>query len=85
MSLREKQSLSLLHIPVYLFSFVGFFDGCFFFQFKYFLLIYIWLCWAFIAVPALPLVTASGGYSVVVVGGLLVALVKRGSGTCGLQ
>ena len=33
----------------------------------------------------LSLVTASGGYSVVVLGGLLVALVKQGSGTRGLR
>ena len=56
-----------------------------FFQFKFILLIYFWLCWAFIAVPALSLVTARGGYSVVAVGGLLVAFGKQGSGTRGLQ
>ena len=82
MSLREKLSLSLLHIPVYLFLWVFWW---WFFWFKSILLIYFWLCWAFIAVLVLSLVTASGGYSVVVLGGLLVALVKQGSGTRGLR
>ena len=36
--------------------------------------IYFWLCWVFVAVCGLSLVVASGGYSLVVVHRLLVAV-----------
>ena len=36
--------------------------------------IYFWLCWVFVAVQAFPLVAASGGYSLIVVHGLLIAM-----------
>ena len=50
--------------------------------------IYFWLCWAFIAVCRLSLVVGSGGYSLAVVHGPLIAvasLVKHGLKACGLQ
>ena len=40
----------------------------------FFNLINFWLCWAFVAVCGLSLVAASGGYSLVVVGRILVAV-----------
>ena len=36
--------------------------------------IYFWLCWVFVDVQAFPLVAASGGYSLIVVHGLLIAM-----------
>ena len=48
----------------------------FFFFLKDFIFIYlfIWLCWVIIAARGLSLVVASGGYSFVVVGGLLITV-----------
>ena len=40
----------------------------------FFVVVNFWLCWVFIAVPEVPLVEASGGYSLVKVGRLLVAV-----------
>ena len=42
----------------------------------FYLLIYFWLRWVFIALQCLSLVAASGGYSPVVVRGLLIAVVS---------
>ena len=46
----------------------------YFSQFIQHLFIYLWLCWIFIAACRLPRVVASGGYSRVVVHGLLIAM-----------
>ena len=46
---------------IYFFIFIFIFS--FFKKFIYFLFIYFWLCWVFIAVYGLSLVVASGGYS----------------------
>ena len=35
----------------------------FFFIFKFYLFIYLWLCWVFVSVRGLPPVAASGGHS----------------------
>ena len=40
--------------------------------FKIYFFIYFWLCWVFVAVCGLSLVSTSGGYSLVEVGGLLI-------------
>jgi len=36
--------------------------------------LYFWLCWVFIIAQGLSLVAATGGYSLVVVHGLLIAV-----------
>ena len=43
----------------------------FFLKNKFYLFIYFWLCWVFIAACQLSLVAASGGFSLVAVHGLL--------------
>ena len=40
--------------------------------FKFYLLIYFWLCWVTVAACRLSLVAASGGYSLVAMHGLIV-------------
>ena len=47
---------------IYLFILINLFLAAFFFKF-FFKFIYLWLCWVFISVHGLSLVTASGGYS----------------------
>ena len=42
-------------------------------HFKFYVFIYFWLCWVFGAVFRLSLIVASGGYSLLVVGRLLIA------------
>ena len=44
--------------------------------FRFYLFTYFWLCWVFVAECELSLVVASGGYSLVVVWGLLIAAVS---------
>ena len=46
----------------------------------FFLSFNFWLCWVFTALPRLSLVSANGGYSLVVVHGLLTAVVSLGMG-----
>ena len=46
---------------------------------KNFKFIYVWLCWVFVYVCGLSLVAAGGGYSLVVVYGLLIALAAHSS------
>ena len=46
----------------------------------FFLSFNFWLCWVFAAMPRLSLVSANGGYSLVVVHGLLTAVVSLGMG-----
>ena len=43
---------------------------------KIYFFIYLWLCWVFITAWGLSLVAASGGYSLVAVHGLLIAMVS---------
>ena len=51
------------------------FTHTFYFKiFKINVFIYFWLHWIFIASPGLPLVAVSGGYSLVVMRGLLLAV-----------
>ena len=40
----------------------------------YYLFVYFWLCWVFVALHGLSLVTASRGYSLAVVHGLVIAV-----------
>ena len=51
---------------------------------KYFHLL-IWLCWVFVAACGLSLVAASGGYSLVEVRGVLIAVASLVSSGCGTQ
>ena len=46
----------------------------------FFLSFNFWLCWVFTALPRLSLVSANGGYSLVVVHGLLTAGVSLAMG-----
>ena len=52
-------------------------------ELKLFIHIYFWLCWVFVAARAFSLVAASRDYSLVVLGGLLIAVaslvLKHGS------
>ena len=45
-----------------------------FFSFLFLILIYFWLCWVFIAVHGLSLVAMGGGYSLIAVHVLLIAV-----------
>ena len=63
-SLRQQHQL---HLELLLFFLIKIF---------FYLLIYFWLRWVFIALQSLSLVAASGGYSPVVVRGLLIAVVS---------
>ena len=45
-----------------------------------YLVIYFWLCWVFIAALWLSLVTVIGGYSLIVVHGLLIAVASLVAG-----
>ena len=55
----------------------------YFFFIKFIYLFYFWLCWVFIAVHGFSLVVASGGYSLVVMPGLLIVLASLVA-ECGL-
>ena len=63
-SLRQQHQL---HLELLLFFLIKIF---------FYLLIYFWLRWVLIALQSLSLVAASGGYSPVVVRGLLIAVVS---------
>ena len=43
---------------------------------KIYFFIYLWLCWVFLTAWGLSLVSASGGYSLIAVHGLLIAMVS---------
>ena len=62
---------------------------CLFFKNFYYLFTYLWLCWVFTLTHMLSLVVKSGGYSLVVVQGLLTAVAsldaQQGLKVCRLQ
>ena len=60
----KVSTFAALSFPLFVFFCVFLKDSSHFFFFKFiYLFIYLWLCWVFVSVRGLPLVTASGGHS----------------------
>ena len=61
-------------LPTWGHTISGYLFSLFSFLFFFLILIYFWLCWVFIAVHGLSLVAMGGGYSLIAVHVLLIAV-----------